>query len=68
MVFVVDPEMRAEWEENQKNNPVNSILAGGGGPGVGNFDVAGFLAGSTKRDDAGASSSGGGGGKKDKKR
>lgn len=44
----MDPEMRAEWEEQQKNNPMSSIM-GGGQPGanpMGNFDMAAFLAGS----------------------
>lgn len=42
-VPTVDPEMRAEFEEQSKKNPMNSIMAGPQ-PG-GNFDVAGFLAG-----------------------
>jgi ER membrane protein complex subunit 7 len=51
----VDPEMRAEFEERQKSNPMNSILGGGGGgsrpaaPGS-NFDMAAYLAGSGKSD------------------
>lgn len=48
--------MRAEFEERQKSNPMNSIL-GGGGSGSGrpaapgsNFDMAAYLAGSGKGD------------------
>ncbi|KAI1187863.1 hypothetical protein F5B17DRAFT_300300 [Nemania serpens] len=43
LVENMDPEMRAEFEEQSKKNPMNSIMAGPQ-PG-GNFDVAGFLAG-----------------------
>lgn len=56
LVENMDPEMRAEWEENQKNNPMNSIM-GGGQPGS-NFDMAAFLAGSNKKDEGGESNSG----------
>ena len=45
--------MRAEFEERQKTNPMNSLLTGAqpGGQGpMGNFDVAAFLAGSNKKD------------------
>lgn len=66
----VDPEMRAEWDERQKTNPMNNLLGGGAQPGpnpMGNFDVAGFLAGSAKKEPGSAtpppsSNSGGGGG------
>lgn len=47
----VDPEMKKEWEESQKSNPMNSLM-GGGQQGaqspMGNFDMAAFLAGSSK--------------------
>ena len=46
----VDPEMRAEFEQRQKGNPMNSIL-GGGQPSsnaMGDFDMAAYLAGSKK--------------------
>ncbi|KAF3070548.1 ER membrane protein complex subunit 7 [Daldinia childiae] len=64
----MDPEMRAEWEEQQKSNPMSSLMGGGGGqPGanpMGNFDMAAYLAGQgTKKDDpepASSSSSKGG--------
>ncbi|KXH65953.1 hypothetical protein CSAL01_08254 [Colletotrichum salicis] len=75
----MDPEMRAEFEERQKSNPMNSLLGGGGGGGgdanpMANFDMAGFLAGtgsSSKKEESsgsgsGASSGGGAGGKKEK--
>ncbi|GKT86569.1 hypothetical protein Ct61P_04419 [Colletotrichum tofieldiae] len=72
LVDNMDPEMRAEFEERQKSNPMNSIL-GGGEPGaspMGNFDMAAFLAGTGKKDESsgsGPSNSGGGGnGKKEK--
>jgi O-acetylhomoserine/O-acetylserine sulfhydrylase len=81
----VDPEMKAEWEERQKTNPMNGIMgAATGQPGgnpMQNFDMAGFLAGSSKKDkDSGSSTpvsysdavksgpgGGGGGGKKGKR-
>ncbi|KAK0705006.1 hypothetical protein B0H67DRAFT_522440 [Lasiosphaeris hirsuta] len=62
LVDNMDPEMKAEWEERQKTNPMNSIMgATTGGSGVGNFDVAGFLAGSSKKDEAGSGSGSGSG-------
>ncbi len=55
--------MRAEWEERQKTNPMNSLLGGGAQPGpnpMGNFDMAAYLAGSSKEEkDNGGSSTGG---------
>ncbi|KAK1639390.1 hypothetical protein BDP81DRAFT_343393 [Colletotrichum phormii] len=74
----MDPEMRAEFEERQKSNPMNSLLGGGGGGGgdanpMANFDMAGFLAGtgsSSKKEESSGSGSGasggGAGGKKEK--
>ncbi|KAI0194664.1 Cys/Met metabolism PLP-dependent enzyme-domain-containing protein [Xylaria flabelliformis] len=47
LVENMDPETRAEFEEQSKKNPMNSLM-GGPQPGsspMGNFDVAGFLAG-----------------------
>ncbi|KAI1083842.1 Cys/Met metabolism PLP-dependent enzyme-domain-containing protein [Whalleya microplaca] len=71
----MDPEMRAEWEEQQKKNPMNSLMGGGGGgpqPGaspMGNFDMAAYLAGQNKKEDGETgSSSSGNGGKKGGKR
>jgi hypothetical protein len=77
-VDAVDPEMRAEWEETQKKNPVQNLLNGGQGSGsnpMGNFDMAAFMAGSSKNDEGNAESSasagagsGGNGGRKGGKR
>lgn len=42
--------MRAEWEERQKENPMNAIMGAASGQNanpMGNFDVAAFLAGSS---------------------
>ena len=68
---LVDPEMRAEFEERQRSNPVNSLLGGGAQPGpnpMGNFDMAAFLAGSSKKEESGSGGGAGGspsgGGKK----
>ncbi|KAH6656658.1 hypothetical protein BKA67DRAFT_162715 [Truncatella angustata] len=68
LVENMDPEMRAEWEEQQKSNPMSSIM-GGGKPGaspMGNFDMAAFMAGSDKKS-TGEESSGNGGKKGGKK-
>jgi ER membrane protein complex subunit 7 len=54
--------MRAEFEERQKNNPMNSILGGGAQSGqgpIGNFDMAAFLAGSSKKEEASKNGKGG---------
>ncbi|KAI0433269.1 hypothetical protein F5Y09DRAFT_299555 [Xylaria sp. FL1042] len=73
LVENMDPEMRAEFEEQSKKNPMNSLMAGpqpGSNP-MGNFDVAGFLAGqgsgSNSKEEP-EQSSGNGGGKKGGKR
>jgi O-acetylhomoserine/O-acetylserine sulfhydrylase len=48
--------MRAEFEASQKKSPMNSLLSGGGGGGqqaenpLGNFDMAAYLAGSSKKE------------------
>lgn len=43
----VDPEMRAEFEKQSRSSPISggarNAMAGGGGPG--NFDLAGWMAG-----------------------
>lgn len=57
--ITVDPEMRAEWEERQKENPMNSIMGAASGQNanpMGNFDMAAFLAGSgsSKAEEGGA--------------
>ncbi|KAI1269801.1 Cys/Met metabolism PLP-dependent enzyme-domain-containing protein [Xylariaceae sp. FL1019] len=63
MVDNMDPETRAEFEEQAQKNPMNSIMSGGN-PGAGsNFDMAGFLAGqsSSSKDEAAEPGSGNGG-------
>jgi len=58
--------MKAEWEERQKTNPMNSLLGGGGSQNanpMGNFDMAAYLAGSSKKEESPARS-GNGAGKK----
>jgi ER membrane protein complex subunit 7 len=70
----VDPEMRAEWEERQKSNPMNGIMgaATGQSGAPGGFDMAAFLAGSGKKEESApeavasgpSKGSGNGGGKK----
>lgn len=59
LLFLVDPELRAEFEEHQKKSPVNAMMSGqGGGENpLGNFDMAAFLAGSNKKDGGNAASS-----------
>jgi ER membrane protein complex subunit 7 len=62
MMETVDPEMKAEFEERQKSSTMNSLLSGqaAGQSPMGNFDMAAYLAGSSKKE-----SPGNGGGKKD---
>lgn len=54
--------MRAEWEERQKENPMNAIMGAAsgqqGGSAMGNFDMAAFLAGSGGKKEEGSSRSG----------
>ncbi|KAI2471822.1 Cys/Met metabolism PLP-dependent enzyme-domain-containing protein [Annulohypoxylon bovei var. microspora] len=69
----MDPEMRAEWEEQQKKSPIGSLMGGGqqsGGNPMGNFDMAAYMAGQGGKKDEGEPSSGNnnGGGKKGGKR
>ena len=50
--------MRAEWEERQKANPMNGLMGSATGqPGANpmGFDMAAFLAGSSKKEEADAS-------------
>ncbi|KAB5585983.1 hypothetical protein GE09DRAFT_47433 [Coniochaeta sp. 2T2.1] len=60
LVDNMDPEMKAEWEERQKSNPMNGIMgAATGQPGANpmqNFDMASFLSGSSKKDSSPAPS------------
>ncbi|KAL7951002.1 hypothetical protein V8C42DRAFT_308225 [Trichoderma barbatum] len=48
----MDPELRAEFEERQKESPMNNIMANaqGGQNPLGNFDMAAYLAGSGKKE------------------
>lgn len=66
----MDEETRAEYEENSKKNPMNALLGGGGQASanpMGNFDMASFLSGATKKDDGAGEGSAAKGGKKGKK-
>ncbi|KAI1093849.1 Cys/Met metabolism PLP-dependent enzyme-domain-containing protein [Rostrohypoxylon terebratum] len=60
----MDPEMRAEFEEQQKKSPMGSLMGGGqqaSANPMGNFDMAAYLAGqSNKKDEPEPSSSGNG--------
>jgi O-acetylhomoserine/O-acetylserine sulfhydrylase len=65
--------MKAEWEERQKSNPMNGLMGAATGQTnanpMGNFDMAAFLAGSSKKDDsANAGGNGGPSGNGKKKR
>lgn len=58
----MDPELKKEWEESQKSNPMNSLMGGqqAAQNPMSNFDMAAFLAGSSPKssgDSAGAASS-----------
>ncbi|KAK4197581.1 hypothetical protein QBC40DRAFT_231795 [Triangularia verruculosa] len=70
----MDPEMRAEWEEQQKSNPMNALMGAASGQqsagGMGNFDMAAFLAGSSggNKEEKGGSGNNGGGSNNKKKR
>lgn len=48
----MDPEMKAEYEEMQKKGPTAAIgrAMNGGSPSGGDFDLAGYLAGSGKKE------------------
>lgn len=42
----MDPELKAEWEEHQKNNPMNAVMGGGQQQNpLGDFDLASYLSG-----------------------
>lgn len=47
LTSAVDPEMRAEFEKQSRSSPISgsarNAINGGGGPG--NFDLAGWMAG-----------------------
>ncbi|KAJ2998338.1 hypothetical protein NUW58_g355 [Xylaria curta] len=66
LVENMDPETRAEFEEQSKKNPMNSLMAGpqpGSNP-MGNFDMAGFLAGQGSSNKEVPDTTAGNGGKK----
>ncbi|CAM1510430.1 Fc.00g007650.m01.CDS01 [Cosmosporella sp. VM-42] len=48
----MDPELRAEFEAQQKSSPMNAVMGGAqqGQNPLGNFDMAAFLAGSGKKE------------------
>ena len=52
----VDPEMRAEFEKQSRASPVSGAARGaiGGGAAPGNFDLAGWMAGTGTRPAAAA--------------
>lgn len=58
-LLAVDPDMKAEFEARQRDNPVSSVMGGGqqAQNPLGNFDMAAFLAGSNKKETGGDSSS-----------
>lgn len=60
----VDPEMRAEFEEQQRKGPMSAIT-GGQQPAssLSNFDMAAFLAGSKPKDSGSSTPTGGSAGK-----
>ncbi|KAM4060610.1 putative UPF0480 protein [Hirsutella rhossiliensis] len=58
----MDPDMKAEFEEQQrKGGPVAAMMGGGQAAGnpLGEFDMAAFLAGSKKKDGSSAGDAGG---------
>ncbi|KAI0402403.1 Cys/Met metabolism PLP-dependent enzyme-domain-containing protein [Xylaria palmicola] len=70
LVENMDPETRAEFEEQSKKNPMNSLMAGpqpSSNP-MGNFDIAGFLAGQRSGSKAEPEASSENGGKKNTRR
>ncbi|KJZ77779.1 hypothetical protein HIM_02956 [Hirsutella minnesotensis 3608] len=56
----VDPEMKAEFEAQQRKGPMAAMMGGAqpGGNPLGDFDMAAFLAGSKKKDGAAAGDAG----------
>ncbi|KAI0181432.1 hypothetical protein GGR52DRAFT_524503 [Hypoxylon sp. FL1284] len=67
----MDPEMRAEFEEQQKKSPMAGLMGGGqqsGASPMGNFDMAAYMAGQGGKKEAAEPSSNNGGGKKNGKR
>ncbi|KYK61726.1 hypothetical protein DCS_02869 [Drechmeria coniospora] len=67
----MDPEMKAEFEAQQRKGPMAALMGGaassGGAPGqnpLGDFDMAAYLSGSSKKDSASRKASGGSGASK----
>jgi hypothetical protein len=52
----MDPEMRAEFEAQQKSGGISNMMRGGepAANPLGNFDMAAYLAGSDKQDGNGS--------------
>ncbi|KAF4974735.1 hypothetical protein FZEAL_8405 [Fusarium zealandicum] len=59
----MDPEMRAEFEAQQKSSPMNAVMSGqsSGDNPLANFDMAAYLAGSNKKEGGNGGSTNGGG-------
>ncbi|KAF4448866.1 er membrane protein complex subunit [Fusarium austroafricanum] len=60
----MDPEMRAEFEEQRKNSAIGAAMSGqaSGDNPLTNFDMAAYLAGSKPKESSSASGNGGNGG------
>ncbi|KAF4991751.1 hypothetical protein FDECE_13927 [Fusarium decemcellulare] len=57
----MDPELRAEFEAQQKNSPMNAVMSGqaSGDNPLSNFDMAAYLAGSNKKEGGNGGNNGG---------
>jgi hypothetical protein len=61
----VDPELKAEFEQHQREGPMNAIFGAASGQNqqqqspLGNFDMAAYLAGSGKKEGSGSGNGGG---------
>lgn len=49
----MDPEMKAELEQQQRNGPLAAMQGGGQPNPLGNFDMAAYLSGANKKKDEG---------------
>ncbi|KAH7270532.1 uncharacterized protein BKA55DRAFT_551974 [Fusarium redolens] len=60
----MDPEMRAEFEAQRKNSPLNAAMSGqsSGDNPLTNFDMAAYLAGSKPKESSSPANNGGNGG------
>ncbi|ROW06392.1 hypothetical protein VMCG_04327 [Cytospora schulzeri] len=54
----MDPELKKEWEESQKSNPMNNLMGGqqAAQNPMSNFDMAAFLAGSSSKNNGDSAS------------